>query len=128
MNKKMSRISLFLVLGVLFLTAMACKQAGEIVPDSVATERAIPTATSTPNMQEVVGADFEEGDKVSFIGKGYLIPFYGNPGDTLVLSHAARGDEGVVIGAALYEDVIWFEVESVAGTGWITGEFLEHIE
>ena len=128
MNKRMTRISLFLILGILFLTAMACKQAGEIVPDAVATERAIPTVAPTQDVQEIAGADFEEGDKVAFTGKGYLIPFYKNPGDTIVLSHAARGDEGVIIGPTLFNDVIWFEVDRVAGRGWIAGEFLEPVE
>ena len=45
MNKRIARISLFLILGALFAAVLACKQAGEIVPDAVATQRAMPTMT-----------------------------------------------------------------------------------
>ena len=76
-------------------------------------------------MQDVVDAEFKEGDEVVFVGKGYLVPFYGNAGDTLVISHAARNDKGVILSATLFEDEIWYEVKSVAGTGWISEEFLQ---
>jgi hypothetical protein len=128
MNKKLARFSLILVLLALLIAALACEQAGEIIPDAEATQRAIPSVTPTQDIQDVENADFEEGDTVAFIGKGYLIPFYANPGDTVVLSHAARGDEGTVSRAVLFEGEIWYEVESVAGTGWITAEFLEKVE
>ena len=125
MNKKIARISLFLVLGVLFVVTLACKQSGEIVPDAVATQRAMPTVTPTQNLEEVVDAEFEKGDDVVFGGKGFLIPFYANPGDFKVLSHAARNDAGVVLDAVLFEGDIWYKVKSVAGEGWASEESLQ---
>ena len=125
MNKKTARISLFLVLVALFVATLACEQSGEIVPDAEATRRAIPTVTPTQDMQDFVDAKFVEGDDVIFIGKGYLVPIFRNPGDTLVISHAARNDPGVILNVALVEDAIWYEVKSVAGTGWISEEFLQ---
>ncbi|MBT3321887.1 MAG: hypothetical protein HN392_06340 [Anaerolineae bacterium] len=127
-NKKISRISILLLLIVLFVATMACEQAGEIVPDAEATQRAIPTAAPTQDIQEAEDARFAENQDVVFVGQGYLIPFYGKPGDALVLSHAARGDAGVVLGVVLLEGETWYEVKSVAGTGWITEDFLEEVE
>ncbi len=128
MKQKTARFSLILILGALLITALACEQAGEIIPDAEATQRAIPSVTPTQDIRDVENADFEKGEKVAFIGTGYLIPFYTNPGDTVVLSHAARGDEGTIVRAVLFEGEIWYQVESVAGTGWITTEFLEKVE
>ena len=124
MNKKTARISLFLVLLALFVATLACEQSGEIVPDAEATRRAIPTVTPTQDMQDVVAAKFVEGDDVVFVGKGYLVPIFKKAGDTLVISHAARNDPGVILNVTLFEDEIWYEVKSVAGTGWISEEFL----
>ncbi len=125
MNKKTARISLFLVLVALFMATLACEQSGEIVPDAEATRRAIPTIAPTQDKQDTVDSKFKEGDEVLFVGKGYLIPFYGKAGDTLVISHAARNDKGVILSTTLFEDVFWYEVKSVAGTGWISEEFLQ---
>ena len=127
-NKKITRVSLILLLAALFVATMACEQAGEIVPDAEATRRALPTAAPTQDIQEAEDAKFSEGQDVVFIGKGYLIPFYGKPGDTLVLSHAARNDPGVVLGVVLLEGVTWYEIDSVAGLGWITEDFLQAVE
>ncbi len=127
-NKKLARTSILLLISILFIATMACKQAGEIVPDAEATQRAMPTVTPTQDIQEAEDAKFKEGENVVFIGKGYLIPFYAKPGDTLVLSHAARNDSGVVLGVALFEGETWYEIDSVAGTGWITEDFLEETE
>ena len=123
MNKKITRIAL--VLGVLFITTLACKQSGEIVPDAEATQRAIPTATPVREIGEASNAKFTKGAEVVFIGKGYLIPLYANPGDTVVISHAARNDAATIIEIVLYEEEIWYEVKSVAGDGWLLEEFLE---
>ena len=125
MNKKTTRIALFLVLGALFIATLACEQSGEIVPDAEATQRAIPTATPVRVIGEASNAKFTKGAEVVFIGKGYLVPLYAHPGDTVVLSHAARNDAATIIDIVLYEEEIWYEVKSVAGDGWIFEEFLE---
>jgi hypothetical protein len=117
-NKKIARTSLWLVLGVLVLASLACKQAGEIITDAEATQRAMPTVTPTLAIREVADSEFKAGDEVVFAGKGYLVPFYANPGDERVLTHAARGDRGTVLNAVMYEGELWYEIQSVAGHGW----------
>jgi len=101
---------------------LACKQSGQIITAAEATQRAIPTVTPTQEVSEVAGAEFSPGDTIIFAGKGYLVPVHANPGDNLALSHAARGDEGVVISSLLYEGEIWYQIESVAGDGWVSAE------
>ena len=120
--KKTARVSLFLIFGVLFLTILSCKQSGQIITSAEATQRAIPTVTPTQEITEVAGAEFVPGDDVIFAGKGYLVPVHANAGDNLALSHAARGDKGVVISSLLYEGEIWYQVESVAGDGWVNAD------
>lgn len=117
--KKTARNSLFLIFAVLFLATIACKQSGQIISSAEATQRAIPTITPTQEITQVAGAEFSPGDDVIFAGKGYLVAVHENAGDNLALSHAARGDKGVVISSVLYEGEIWYQVKSVAGDGWV---------
>jgi len=120
--KKTARLSLFLMFGILLLAALACKQSGQIITSAEATQRAIPTITSTPDIQEVEGAEFVVGDKIIFAGKGFLVAVHAEPGNPSALSHAARGDAGVVLNSVLYEGEIWYQVSSVAGDGWINAD------
>ena len=122
--KKTARLSLFLMFGVLLLAALACKQSGQIITAAEATQRAIPTVTATQEILEVEGAEFSPGDEVVFAGKGYLISVHAEPGASLALSHAARGDAGVIISSQLYDGEIWYQVKSVAGDGWVPADSL----
>ena len=76
-------------------------------------------------MDALSEAEFASGDIVEFIGTGFLIPLYENPGDTKVLSHAPRNDTGEVISLSLFDDAIWYQVKSVGGTGWVELEFIQ---
>ena len=125
MKKQAARYSLLLVLGVLLIAALACKQSGTIITSAEATQRAIPSVTPTQELQEAIGAAFGEGDTVVMIGKGYLVPIYLNPGDLKVLSHTARGDLAVVVSSVLYKGEIWYQVDSVAGTGWTNADAVQ---
>jgi hypothetical protein len=120
--KKTARTSLFLIFIALFLATLACKQSGQIITSAEATQRAIPSVTPTQETSQVSGAEFSPGDDDIFAGKGYLIPVHANPGDQSALSHAARGDAGVIISSVLYEGEIWYQVSSVAGDGWVNAD------
>lgn len=123
--KKTARISLFLVFGALLLAVLACKQSGQIITSAEATQRAIPSVTPTQEVLQVAGAEFLPGDAIVFAGKGYLVPVHANPGEKLALSHAARGDAGVVISSTLYEGEIWYQIQSVAGDGWVSADSVQ---
>ncbi len=120
--KKTARLSLFLMLGVLLIASLACKQSGEIITSAEATERAIPTVTPTQEILEVAGAEFSPGDNIVFAGKAFLVSVHAEPGRPEALSHAARGDTGVIISSQLYKGEIWYQVSSVAGDGWVPAE------
>lgn len=120
--KKTARISLFLMLGVLVLAGLACKQSGEIITSAEATQRAVPTVTPTQEILEAEGAEFAPGDEIIFAGKGYLIAVHAEPGNPSALSHAARGDAGVIISSQLYKGEVWYQIDSVAGDGWVPAE------
>lgn len=121
-NKKISRVSLWLILAALFLSVLACEQAGDIISDAEATQRAIPTATSTPEPQEEIDSEFSVGDDVVFAGKGYLVPIFAEAGNMRVLSHAARGDSGVILNVILLNGEVWYQIDSVAGNGWANAD------
>ncbi len=120
--KKTARLSLFLILTVLFLASLACKQSGEIITAAEATQRAIPTVTPTQEILEAAGAEFSPGDEIIFSGKGFLVSVHAEPGNPAALSHAARGDTGTIISSQIYNDEIWYQVSSVAGDGWVPAE------
>ena len=120
--KRTARFSLFLMFGVLLLAALACKQSGEIITSAEATQRAIPTVTPTQEILEAEGAEFVPGDEIILAGKGFLVSVHASPGDPSALSHAARGDAGVIISSQLYNDEVWYQVSSVAGDGWVPAD------
>lgn len=126
--KKTARISLFLIFGTLLLAALACKQSGQIITSAEATQRAIPTVTATQEILQVEGAEFLPGDEIVFAGKGYLVSVHANPGEKLALSHAARGDRGTVISSVLFEGEIWYQIQSVAGDGWVSADSVQKPE
>lgn len=120
--KKTARLSLFLMFGVLLLAALACKQSGEIITSAEATQRAVPSVTPTQEILEAEGAEFTPGDDIVFAGKGFLIAVHAEPGNPSALSHAARGDAGVIISSQLYNGEVWYQVDSVAGDGWVPAD------
>lgn len=126
--KKTARLSLFLMFAVLLLAALACKQSGEIITSAEATQRAIPTITPTQEILEAEGAEFVAGDEIVFAGKGFLISVHAEPGTPTALSHAARGDAGVIISSQLYNGEVWYQIKSVAGDGWVPAESIAAAE
>ena len=120
--KKTARFSLFLMIAVLLLAGLACKQSGQIITSAEATQRAIPTITPTQEILEAEGAEFAPGDEIVFAGSGFLVSVRSEPGNPSALSHAARGDSGVIISSELYNGEVWYQVKSVAGDGWVPAE------
>ncbi|MEN8172677.1 MAG: hypothetical protein ABFS03_07320 [Chloroflexota bacterium] len=118
MKKQKSLLLIWLVLGVLLTFSLACAQSGEILTEAEATARAIPTAA--PTLAAMAGDSmFERGDEVELISEGFLVAIYQNAGDRTAFSHAARGDSGTILGAEMVDDQLWYQVESVGGTGWV---------
>jgi len=124
-NQK-SLLLLWLMLSVLFAFTLACAQSGEILTEAEATARAMPTAAPTRAAMHD-DSQFEVGDPIELTSTGFLVPIYQNPGDRTAFSHAARGDSGNILGAEMVDDLLWYQVESVAGTGWVQDEFVHAV-
>jgi len=125
-NKRRSLLYLWLILGVLLAFTLACAQSGEIITEAEATARAMPTAAPTRAAMHDDSA-FEVGDQIELVSTGFLVPLYQNAGDRTAFSHAGRGDSGTILGAELVDGVLWYQVESGAGTGWVASEFVKAV-
>jgi len=127
--KKSNSYSLLALLAVLIVSAMACAQAGQILPDAEATQIALPTATTQVDVS--AQAEYQVGQTVSMFGGsfGALVPLYGQPGSRFFSSQVSNGEQVVVLELGIDEDgLIWYLVDGQAGTGWIWGEHLELLD
>ncbi len=116
------------VISLLGVASLACSQAGEILTPEEATASAEAAKTPKPVLESVSGAAFQEGDKIKFVGTGYLVPLRKDPGDQIAYSHAGRGEEGVVLGSREVDGEIWYQVDGPSGEGWVDAESIEALE
>jgi hypothetical protein len=110
---------------LLALVGLACSRSGEILTDAQATVANLPTPTAVIDVAD--DATYQVGDSVTIVGgsAGFLVPLYGEPGARFFSSQINNGETAVVIEHGLDEDeTIWYLVEGLAGTGWLTEEFL----
>jgi len=119
------RITLTWFIGLLALMSLACAQAGNVISFEDATATAEGKYAPVTNSGGTAdGADFAIGDTVLLAGKGFLINLMDTPGGRIAAGQQ-RGAEVEILGSVLYEDVLWYEVDSSTGTGWIKGDNLE---
>jgi hypothetical protein len=111
-------------LGLMVLISLACTQSGEILTPAEATQRVQATedAKIVEIDQQAETAELSNGDTFEFVGKGFLVSLYAEPGARTAYSHASRGDEGVVISSEVLDGVVWYQVDSGAGEGWVPEE------
>jgi hypothetical protein len=129
----MKRKNLYTILAAvtaLILLSLACNQAGEIITPAEATQNYV--ATKEASESGVVGdaedADYPADSEAILTGVGYLVGLYSNPGDVSAVTFATRGDKVTVEGSQYLDDVIWYRVESSAGSGWVPAENLKPVE
>ncbi|MDZ7844776.1 MAG: hypothetical protein U5K99_08255 [Anaerolineales bacterium] len=129
MNKRPLLILIMSVALVLFIS-LACTQSGEILTPEEATQRVQATedAVVVQIDQQAETAELSNGDTFEFVGKGFLVSLYAEPGARTAYSHASRGDEGVVISSENLDGVIWYQVDSGAGEGWVPEESVKVVE
>lgn len=105
--------------------SLACAQAGNVISFEDATATAEGKyAPVTDSGGTADGANFAIGDTALLAGKGFLINLMDDPGGRISAGQQ-RGAEVEIISSILFEDVLWYEVDSSTGTGWIKGENLE---
>lgn len=123
------RISLVIltVLSVLFLFSLACKQSGEIITPAEATQRfeATQAAEEDDEVTSVEGAEFAPGDQAVLTSEGHLVGLFKEADGRAPFSYATRGDEVTVTSAVEIEGVIWYQIDSTAGDGWLPESNLE---
>ena len=109
------------VLSLLFVFSLACKQSGEIITPAEATQRydATQAADTGDVVTSVEGADFAPGDKAILTSAGHLVGLYQQADGRTPFSYATRGDEVTVTSAVEIEGVIWYQIDSTAGDGWL---------
>jgi len=121
------RTTLIWFIGLLALMSLACAQAGSVISYEDATATAEGKyAPVTASGSTTDGADFAVGDTALLAGKGFLINLMDAPGGRISAGQQ-RGADVEILSSTLYEDEIWYEVDSSTGTGWIKGENLEPV-
>jgi hypothetical protein len=125
--KRKNLIYTLAALSALFILSLACRQSGEIITPAEATQRYEATQAAQTGDVVVVadGAVFQPGDKAVLASEGYLVGMYQEPGGRTPFSYATRGDEVTVGSSVDVDGVIWYEVRSVAGMGWLPASNFE---
>ena len=128
--KKRVLYLLFAAVGLMLVVSLACTQSGEILTPEEATQRVQATedAKIVEINQQAESAQLDNGDTFRFVGKGFLVPIYPEPGARMQYSNASRGDEGVVVSSEIVEGVVWYQIDSGAGEGWVPAESVEPID
>jgi hypothetical protein len=112
-----------LIMILLFLFSLACKQSGEILTPAEATQRYESTQVAQSNADDLVGefegAIYSTGSTVELGGEGFLVGLYEEAGVGVPFSYASRGDQVPIIGSLEFEGEVWYKVETSAGNGWV---------
>lgn len=119
-----------IILSILFMLSIACKQSGEIITPAEATQRyeATQAVASGAATGDAEGAEFPAGSEATLTGVSYLVGIYSNAGDTNAISFATRGDLVIVQGSIDLDGEIWYRVETDAGDGWLSEDSLMAVE
>lgn len=126
---KPRRIAIGLAFVIALSPILACAQSGEILSDAEATVRAIPTPTEVVDLSSTALFQIDTTAEVVGGSTGFLVPLYGSPGARFFSSQITAGETVVIQEHGLDEDgVIWYEVEGLAGSGWLTEEHLKLVE
>lgn len=128
--KRKNLLNILLAVSSLFILSLACTQSGEIITPAEATQRyeATQSASESGVTGDVEGAEYRAGDEAILTGTAYLVGLYSNPGDTSAVTFATRGEKITVEGSEILDDVVWYRIETEAGTGWAPAENLLPVE
>ena len=125
------KLMLFLIIGVIILSAVAC-QKGEVISPAEATARAkeargvVIKKTATPGGQTEAGADvIPPGTKAILVGKAYLVNIYNEAGSTRILTQQEKGVEVEVQDVTTVDGETWYLIKAPAGQGWVKAENLQ---
>jgi hypothetical protein len=121
------RKSLFLFIALLVLASLACEQAGEVLTEEEATARAEEGIFRPEEGSEAAGATLQNGDMATIVGSGFLINLVDTPGGRIAGSQS-RGSTVEILGSAVFEEEVWYQVSSATGPGWLKAESLEAVE
>jgi hypothetical protein len=121
--------AIFVVVMLLFciLTfGYAASKSGRVVSDAEATQLAVPTATVEVDLS--AEAEYQVGDPAVIFGGSYgaLVPLFAGPGSRTFSSQVLNNTAVTILTLGLDPDgvTIWYEVQALAGTGWLKGENL----
>lgn len=119
---------LFILLMLAFCAltlGFASTRAGRVVSDPEATQLAMPTATTEVDLSSE--AEFQVGDPAVIFGGTYgaLVPLFSGPGSRTFSSQVLNNTAVTILALGQGPDgTIWYELQALAGTGWLTGENL----
>ena len=121
-----TRTHIIWFIGLLLLVSLACAQSGEIISDAEATARANSPVSSSAG-ESADAANFNIGDTVVLVGKGFLINILDGPGGKISAGQE-KGAEVEILSSTAFEDAVWYEIEASTGKGWVKASNLEAVE
>ena len=116
--EKRSILLLVAVIGVLFISSLACSQSGKILTSAEATERAKPTAV--PTAEAHIG--FQVGDVVYLTNKSFLVSLMAEPGGNKMIAGQERGAQVEILQATTVDGTLWYFINAPTGQGWVPEE------
>lgn len=119
---------IYLAVGFLIVASLACAQAGSILTPEEATQQTQATVEAGIGLGEGSETNIHPGDTVEFVGTGYLVLLREEPGSNSTSVQSQRGVKGIVLGSQVYEDDVWYLIETVGGQGWLPSELVELVE
>jgi hypothetical protein len=105
-----------------YFGSIAYANSGQILSNAKATEYYLATPTvEAGDLAEL--ATYQIGDELEIEGGGFgaLVPLFGSPGGRFFTSQVLQGTPVTVLELGIdAEGVIWYRVEGLMGTGWLT--------
>jgi hypothetical protein len=121
-------LGILCAIGLMLVASLACEQAGEILSPAEATQRAVATAEAFAEYESGGETELKEGDTVQFMTVSYLVLLRAEPGSDVTTVQSQRGLKGTVLGSQIYEDEVWYLIDTMGGQGWLPADSLEYVE
>ncbi len=123
-----ARTALWLMIGLLVLASLACKQAGEVLTPAEATARAEEAAQAGfTSSGAAADGEFQAGDTATLIGRSFLVNLYDAPKGKISAGQE-RGTAVTVLESTSHEGEVWYKIEAPTGEGWVSADNLEPVE
>ncbi len=119
-------------IGLFLLASLACSQSGEILTPEEATARAQAPITGSDSSPSNGGSEldlseakFKIDEPIILVSNGSVVPLRSTAGAATAIYFAPVNQPGTVAAVTAVRDVIWYQIDSTSGLGWVTDQYLK---